>query len=168
MDFYYIDEKYGQYLQKYEKAKRGITRVPNIKYTNRNKFVFGAVLQVKEINYYVPISSFSKKQEANILIRIPGDRIEVKGCLRFNYMLPVPKECVKRMSIEDIEDEKYKILLNKEYEFCLNNADRIQQKANKIYEMVITNRKQKLTDNSCAFNILEQGYREYIKKVLHQ
>ena len=39
-------------------------------------------------------------------------------------------------------------------------------KANKIYEMVITNRKQKLTDNSCSFSILEQGYQEYVENVL--
>ena len=37
-------------------------------------------------------SSFDKKQEANILIRVPGDKKEVKGSLRFNYMVPVPDE----------------------------------------------------------------------------
>ena len=65
--------------------------------------------------------------------------------------------------IKDVEDEKYRVLLNKEYQFCIDNAQRIQKKANKIYEMVTTNRKQMLTDNSCAFHILEDGYREYIK-----
>ena len=92
-------------------------------------------MQVNGINYYVSVSSFDKKQEANILIRVPGD-------------------------------EKYRLLLNKEYQFCMDNAERIQKKANKIYEMVITNRKQKLTDNSCSFSILEQGCREYIENVL--
>ena len=43
---------------------------------------------------------------------------------------------------------------------------RFQKKANKIYEMVTTNRKQILTDNSCAFHILEDGYWEYIEKCL--
>ena len=50
----------------------------------------------------------------------------------------------------------------------MNNAERIQKKANKIYEMVITNRKQILTDNSCDFRILEEGYREYIKKYIEK
>lgn len=53
-------------------------------------------MKVKEINYYVSISSFDKKQEANILIRIPGDEKEVKGSLRFNYMVPVPEECIQQ------------------------------------------------------------------------
>ena len=55
------------------KRKRGITKVPNIRYTTRNKFAFGAVMQVNGMNYYVSVSSFDKKQEANILIRVPGD-----------------------------------------------------------------------------------------------
>lgn len=48
----------------------------------------------------------------------------------------------------------------------MENAEKIQKKANKIYKMVTTNRKQVLTDNSCAFHILEEGCREYIEKVL--
>lgn len=81
-------------------------------------------------------------------------------------MVPVPDECIEKLVIKDVEDEKYRLLINKEYQFCMNNAERIQKKANKIYEMVTTNRKQILTDNSCAFHILEDGCREYIEKYL--
>jgi protein AbiQ len=31
-------------------------------------------------------------------------------------------------------DEKYRSLLNKEYRFCIDNAERIQKKADKIFE----------------------------------
>lgn len=168
MDFYRIDENYNQFLQRYEKEKRGVTKVPNLKYADRNKFAFGAVMKVNVINYYVAVSSFDKKQEANILIRIPGDKKEVKGSLRFNYMVPVPDDCIQKLIIKDIKDEKYRTLLNKEYQFCMDNTIRIQKKANKIYEMVTTNRKQILTDNSCDFHILEAGYQEYIEKVLNK
>ncbi len=166
MDFYRVDEEYVRYLQKYEKENRGVTKVPNIRYNDRNKFAFGAVLQVNDIKYYVSVSSFDRNQEANILILVPGDEKEIKGSLRFNYMIPVPEECIERLIIKDIEDEKYRLLLNKEYRFCMDNAERIQRKANRIYEMVISNKKQQLTDNSCDFRILEQGYREYFKNVL--
>lgn len=164
MDFYRIDEKYVSFLQAYEKEKRGVTKVPDIRYLDRNKFAFGVVMQVNGMNYYVSLSSFDKKQEANILIRVPGDKKEVKGSLRFNYMIPVPDECVEKLVIKEIKDEKYRILVNKEYRFCMDNAERIQRKANKIYEMVTTNRKQILTDNSCAFHLLENGCREYIER----
>lgn len=103
------------FCEEYEKNRRGLTKVPNIHYTDRNKFAFGAVLKVNHINYYVSVSSFDKKQEANILIRIPGDKKEVKGSLRFNYMVPVPDACLERIVIKDIIDEKYRFLLNKEY-----------------------------------------------------
>ena len=93
-------------------------------------------MQVNGMNYYVPVSSFDKKQEANILIRVPGDEKEVKGTLRFNYMFPVPDECIERLIIKEIKDEKYRSLLNKEYQFCVDNAE----------------------------HILEAGYQEYIKK----
>ncbi|MCD7823981.1 MAG: type III toxin-antitoxin system ToxN/AbiQ family toxin [Oscillospiraceae bacterium] len=164
MDFYRIDENYIAYLQQYEKEKRGFTRVPNVKYADRNKFAFGAVLEVGNIKYYVSVSSYTKPQEANILIKVPGDSQEVKGSLRFNYMVPVPEECLTRLVIKDIEDERYRRLLNKEYRFCQNNVERIQKKAEKIYSMIVTNRKQVLTDNSCDFKLLEQAYKEYIDK----
>ena len=102
MDFYRIDEKYCKFLQEYEKEKRGLTKVPNIRYTDRNKFAFGAVMQIHNINYYVSVSSFDKKQEANILIRVPGDKKEIKGSLRFNYMIPVPEECIEKLIIREV------------------------------------------------------------------
>ena len=168
MDFYRINEAYNRFLQEYEKKKRGVTKVTNIRYTDRNKFAFGAVLQVNGMKYYVSVSSFDKKQEANILIRVPGDKKEVKGSLRFNYMVPVPDECIEKLVIKDVKDEKYRLLLNKEYKFCIENAERIQKKANKIYKMVKANNKQILTDNSCAFYILEEGCQEYIEKYLRK
>ena len=69
MDFYIVDEEYISYLQDYERKHRnGITRVPNVRYADRNKFSFGAVLAINDISYYVAVSSFKTKQEANILI----------------------------------------------------------------------------------------------------
>ena len=50
--------------------------------------------------------------------------------------------------------------------YSIRKKQYLQKKANKIYEMVTTNRKQILTDNSCDFHILEAGYREYVEKVL--
>ena len=53
MDFYRINEEYNKFLQRYEKEKRGVTKVPDIRYTNRNKFAFGAVMKVNEMNYSI-------------------------------------------------------------------------------------------------------------------
>lgn len=79
-------------------------------------------------------------------------------------MVPVPESCLTRLVIKDVKDEKYRLLLNKEWNFCVDNIGRIQKKANKIYEMVTQNRKQILTDNSCDFILLEKAYKEYIEQ----
>jgi protein AbiQ len=111
----------------------------------------------------VAVSSFKTKQEANILIQVPEDKEKIKGSLRFNFMIPIPQNCLKRLVIRDIEDEKYRLLVNKEYRFCMKNQERIEKKARKIYEMVTTNRKEKLTENSCDFKLLEKAYREFLE-----
>lgn len=122
-------------------------------------------LAAKKLHTTIGLPLTDKKQEANILIRITGDIVEVKGSLRFNYMFPVPDEFLEKVVINDIEDDKYRALLYKEYRFCKESAEKIQKKANKIYIMVTTNRKPLLTDNSCDFKLLEQGYRIYKDKV---
>lgn len=70
MSFYYVDERYIDYLKKTEIKYRGFTTVPNVKYANARKFVYGTVLTVGKYNYYVPVSSYNKPQEDNLVIRI--------------------------------------------------------------------------------------------------
>jgi protein AbiQ len=161
LNFYRVKEEYIEYLKEEETKKRGFTKVSDIKYSDRNKFTFGTVLEINGFKYYVSVSSFKIKQEANILIKIPGDRVEVKGSLRFNFMIPVPSNCLEELIIANEEDLDYKLLLNKEYNFCMDNKDKIIEKANKIYKKVIKNQNQKLTDNSCDFKLLEQAYSGY-------
>lgn len=60
---------------------------------------------------------------------------------------------------------KIEDLLNKEYRFCKNNEEKIAKKANKIYETVTKNKKEKLTENSCDFIMLEKACMEYKNKI---
>ncbi|MBQ4505048.1 MAG: type III toxin-antitoxin system ToxN/AbiQ family toxin, partial [Firmicutes bacterium] len=99
--------------------------------------------------------------EANILIRIKGDKKEVKGSLRFNYMIPVPSHCVTRLDFETIENKKYKNLIEKEYRFCKKNKEMIMEKAVRIYDLVVNMKKKNLIDNSCDFKLLEEAYKKY-------
>ncbi|MCI7260614.1 MAG: type III toxin-antitoxin system ToxN/AbiQ family toxin [Selenomonas sp.] len=119
------------------------------------------MLNINNVSYYVAVSSFKTKQEANILIYIPEDKEKIKGSLRFNFMIPIPEKCLQRLVIKDIKDAKYRLLVNKEYNFCIANKERIEKKARKIYNMVIANKKQKLTNNSCDFALLEEACMNY-------
>ncbi len=164
MDFYRISEEYVEYLKEYETKLRGFTRVPNIKYAQRNKFIFGAVMKIKAINYYVALSSYKKAGRDIIQIRVKDERNEVKGSLRFNYMIPVPDNCIKRLKIKEIEDEKYRRLVYKEWRFCRENEKSISDKAREVYNAVVLGRDESLKKNSCDFIVLEKGYREYLMK----
>ena len=57
IDFYIVNSEYIDFLKQYEIEHRGFTCVPNIVYANRDKFVYGAVLEIDRKKYYVPVSS---------------------------------------------------------------------------------------------------------------
>jgi len=63
LNFYDVDPNYTKYLQQYD------CKIPNIIYTGKNKFVCGVVLVISGYNYFVPISSHTKKQQTNLLIK---------------------------------------------------------------------------------------------------
>ena len=100
--FYDVDPAYVKYLKDAEIKKRGFTRVPDIEYRNEKKMVCGVVLIVNGYKYYVPISSYKKKQDNNLLIVLEDDNYnKVKGSLRFNYMFPILDKCIKRREFSE-------------------------------------------------------------------
>ena len=113
LSFYYVNEDYIQYLKKTEMNERGFTTVPNMAYNTNDKFVYGVVLTVNDVDYYVPFSHYSKQHEDNILIKIKDHKKMVTaGSLRFNYMFPVPNECITPLDFNLFAEDR-KILLRK-------------------------------------------------------
>ncbi len=162
ISFYYVDAEYVRYLKDAEINERGFTTVPNMEYHNHDKFVYGVVMTVGVLNYYVPFSHYSKQQEDNFLIKVDDHKKpKVAGSLRFNYMFPVPSRCLTPVNFADFDEER-KILLRKEYKACLSNLSRIQKKANKTYQRVMEGRDKQLIDNSCMFSLLEIACKEYM------
>lgn len=108
--FYYIDSEYIKFLQNKEIENRGFTCVPNVDYANKTKFTYGVVMEINSDNglkipYFVPITSYDKKQEDNILIKVKkGGALHTVGSLRFNYMFPVPaiKKCILELDFKII------------------------------------------------------------------
>lgn len=165
--FYYIDGQYIDFLKKYEKARRSFTCVPNSSYWNTNKFTFGAVLEVNKINYFVPVSSYSKEQEDVILMtdkfaKSKAQQYKVLGSLRFAYMIPAPNNCIKKLDIKQMPTENSRIHVAKELAYCRRNRDKIKKQAQKTYERVINKVDPDLIKHSCDFKLLEQAYAEYV------
>ncbi|WP_294379086.1 type III toxin-antitoxin system ToxN/AbiQ family toxin [uncultured Clostridium sp.] len=141
LKFYTVDKPYLDFLQYKEKSKRGFTRVPNHDYDTNEKFVCGVVFEINNRKYYAPMSSYTKKQNENILIE--DKHGDVKSSIRFNYMFPVPDECleykdfnIKPDSMSEDKYNKYKSLLNIEYEFCVKNESKILNRAKRTYTKV--------------------------------
>ena len=47
--FYYVSSEYIDYLKQSEINARGYTCVPNVVYSNRNKFVYGVVFNINNV-----------------------------------------------------------------------------------------------------------------------
>lgn len=163
--FYYVNEEYIDYLKDYEYQERGFTCVPNVCYKNTRKFTFGAVMSVNGLNYFVPVSSYSKKQEDVILIK-DKKNTHVLGSLRFTYMIPVPEKCLVKVDINSFDSAKSKGHISDELAFCRRNRDKIFRKAIKTYERVNSKDNDLLVRNSCDFIILEKACAEYIEKYI--
>ena len=159
--FYYVDEEYINYLKEYETNKRNFTCVPNVHYWNTNKFIFGAVLNVNGMLYFAPISSYSKKQMNLILLK--DKKGKVLGSIRFNYMIPVPNECLHKLDINNLPTEQNRVHTSKKLAFCRRNREKIYKLALKTYSRVTKGTDILLKNNSCDFKLLEQAYTDYCK-----
>ena len=109
----------------------------------------GVVLNIGQYNYYVPLSSPKDSDYifvgSNKIIRnsvIPIVRIvsedknglpELKGTLKFSNMIPVPNNVLTYYDISQEEDDDYRILVEKEYEFIKKNRGLILRNASVLY-----------------------------------
>lgn len=168
LDFFTVDLNYISHLQQYEQNIRGFTRVPNMHYPNKKpKLVCGIVLTniANQIDYYVGLTSYNIQKSENILITTNEAVNPVKGSLRFNFMFPVPKQCLTRKNINDEKDEAYKQLLLKEYRFIQSKKSDIRNKAIEVYNKIVNKScSNNLLENSCDFKILEQACIQYIQQ----
>ena len=159
--FYDVDADYVKYLKATEKTKRGFTRVPDVEYENERKMVCGVVLEINGYKYYVPVSSYKKKQPNNLLIRLEDDSYnQIKGSLRFNYMFPVD-DCYisKRDFNKEIPGRKE--FLRRQWVYCNSITDDIKQMAEDTYNGVVSNTDSALVNASCDFKLLEDAAKNY-------
>lgn len=119
INFYNVDLEYIEFLKKYEMEHRGFTRVPNVNYhSGNNKFFYGAVLNVNDINYFVPVSSKTTPKQDDIIIKVKDKKNSNYGTLRFAYMLPIPKECLHLLIRDKLDSQVQSERIRKELAFC--------------------------------------------------
>ena len=160
LNFYTVDAKYIMMLKKAETEYRGFSRVPNVQYERRSKFVCGPLLWDEDFVYYAPVSSYRKEMPDNLVIYAKNG--QAVGSLRFNYMFPVPLDVFSVKHIDNEPDMKYRTLLAQELRFCLKHETEIRTKAQDTYHRVTLGIDKHLRFNSCAFRILEEAAREWL------
>lgn len=131
MKFYEIDSSYLDYLRGFDK------RVPEITKSGFEKFFCGIVLEINDYDYFVPVSSFTTSQATNLII-FNKKKSKRLSSLRFCFMIPIPKDKSHLLTEKDfslITDKKYAALVSQEYQFCLDNKERILKKAQAVYKM---------------------------------
>lgn len=84
-------------------GKTGISRVPNMEYGNlrKPKFLCGIVLQVNNIDYYVPVTSYTQQKPDNFLIRADNGQVA-------SYPLSSEKETAKASMKEPLDTAQAK------------------------------------------------------------
>ena len=166
LNFFTVDFEYVRFLKRAEQEQRGFSRVPNVEYSDQRKpkFLCGVVLQINNVDYYVPVTSYKQQKPDNFLIK--ADNGQVTSSLRFNYMFPVPKELTAERTIAGEPDKAYRALLAQELRYCIDNQEKIQSLAARTYKRVNLGLDNGLVKNSCAFHLLEQKCKEY--QISHQ
>ena len=116
LKFYDVDKDYVAFLKEHE------SKVPNISYTAHDKFICGVVLEIDGRKYYAPISSFSKPQRTNILLKNSVGR--VTSSIRLSFMFPVPDDKIAPKDFS-LEESPYRRLLMDEYKYCNDHEAKI-------------------------------------------
>ncbi len=166
IDFYDVDKKYIEFLQNSETEVRGFTRVPNMEYGVRmQKFLCGIVLKINEINYYVPVTSKKERLPDSVLVLIPTDKIDqIKGSLKFNYMIPVPDFAITVRKINSEPDLSRRRFLNGQLLYCQSIETIILNQARRTYNKWFEGKgSERFYYNCCDFKLLEEKYKEFIE-----
>lgn len=163
LNFYIIDDNYIKYLSQFDK---------HIAYNKSEKRPYiGVIIAVEEHYYFAPLFSPKQKHKTykdNLtFFKIVNEKTKNDlGIIRFSDMLPVPPECVYLLDIKN-KSYGYKRLLSEQYSYINKpeHRQKIIDKATRIYDIVTSNKKNKVSkfykDLSCNFKLLEEKYLEY-------
>ena len=172
MKLYEITDEYINYLRKFD------NKVYDNKEENRKvmRKYLGIVLNINQLNYYIPMSSPKKSDYKNNDIRksvIPIIRIisneevdnipVLKGTLRISNMIPVPDSELILYEPKNEKNKNYKILIEKELEFIGKNEELIRKYANILYKQKMNNYDVSYIKNVVDFKLLEEKCIEYKK-----
>jgi protein AbiQ len=156
----YVDNKFIDYLYNFDKR---------VMWNKSSRPYIGIVFQVKNHEYYAPLSSpkekFLQMHNDIDLLLIKGGEL---GAICFNNMIPVNRHVVTPIKIAEVADKRYQILLSKQLRFFNDNQTKILHKADNLYRLFKTKRLEKrVFIRCCNFTKLEEFAVLYPEKNMH-
>lgn len=155
--FYHINEHYINFLRSIDK------RVQQNK-GQRRPYV-GVVLSINMVDYYVPLESpkpnHAKLKNGGAVLKLDGGNLGIMG---FNNMIPVVPSSLIPFDILKVEDEKYKMLLLNQLDFCNKNQELILRRAESTYMKTVLGRVPLYKKICCDFKKLERKSLKYDPK----
>ncbi len=155
LKLYEISPLYIKYLAQYQK---------HIFWSDGNKATrkyIGIVLQIDEMSYFAPLSSFKPKHKK---LKESVDLIKIRNIavININNMVPVPNGEYHLVDIRGIKDQQYRYLLQAENREINRLRDRIIKNARIVYNHKIRNGiSTALARRTNDFKQLEKKCKEY-------
>ena len=129
MKLYYVEDAYIQQLRSID------SRVPFNKQATRP--YVGIVLTIGKHHYFAPLSS-PKEKFLKMKPQVDFHKIQngTLGVLNLNNMIPVLTQYLIPIDLENTGDSLYQNLLNKQLEILKVDKRVIQEKAQKLYQLI--------------------------------
>ena len=117
--------------------------------------------------YFAPLYSYKisydKYKDNPSFMRVRNRKGKNISIIRFAEMIPVPESAIQLLDF-DSRGNKYRDLLQAEYDFINDNVNKIYKKAEKMYTNVSKIKIPFFMNISCDFKLLEQKSKRYYKK----
>ena len=159
-----INSKYCDFLRQFD------SKVV-FNYGNKeNRPYVGVLFKISKVEYFAPLSSPKIKH-----LKMPNNSLDYMkinkgelGIVNFNNMIPLISKVYDEIDLNTIKketnEEKYRLLLKKQYEFLFDNILELKSKAKKLYYLYCHNYLDKKIKNRCCnFKLLEEKCHEYSK-----
>lgn len=153
MKFFTISDTYLDYLRTVD------SKVPNSygrEYTVKKPYV-GVVFEIKGHEFLAPLSSpkpqHDKIQSSDVTVFKIYDRqnkANKLGIIALKFMIPCVPGVASYLDFS-LQSPDYRNLLQLQYEYIKTKSGKIQSRAEKLYESVVTNPKPYLKGVTCDF-----------------
>ena len=160
MDFYYINDKYINYLKQFDDKVA--------KNKNESRPYIGVVLDVNGIQYFAPLTSPKPKhlhmKNSLDFRKIGGGRF---GAINFNSMIPVVSSALIPLEINSIDDFGYRRLMQNQFFEVMNDEANIKKTASNLRKMLLTEdvhlseQMKVVKARCCNLKLLEEKYLLY-------